>query len=94
MPTRWVGGERGRFKKLREGGNLVGYLSPWGESCLYCMRVGQVPRYSQVLLLPLGIPPMPALACFTQTLPQESEVWRVLTTTRGKGYGAISAGAP
>ena len=47
------------------------------------MRVGQLSRYSQVLLLPLGAPRMPVLACPIRRLSQDSEVWRVLTTDVG-----------
>ena len=36
---------------------------------------------SQVLLLPLGVSPMPAPARFLRSFPQDREVWRVLTTT-------------
>ena len=46
---------------------------------------------SQVLLLPLGVP-MPLLACFTPKYFQDSQIWRVLTTTdvgngtQGQGF--------
>ena len=36
-----------------------------------------------LLVLPLGVPPMPAPACFTQCVSQDSEVWMVLTTDVG-----------
>ena len=45
------------------------------------VRVGQLSLCSYVLLLPLGIPPMPALAHSMQNLSQYSGVWRVLATT-------------
>ena len=40
----------------------------------------QLSLCSQVLLLPLGIPPMPAPARTTQSLTQDSEIWTALTT--------------
>ena len=46
----------------------------------YCVRVGQCCRYLQMLLLPLGIPPIPLPACSTQNW-SHSELWRVLATT-------------
>ena len=48
-----------------------------GENILSA-RVGQLSLFSQIMLLPPGVPPMPALACFKSSY---SEVWRVLTTT-------------
>ena len=44
-------------------------------------RVGHFSCYSQTLMLPLGVPPMLALACSTQNLSQDRQVWRVLTAT-------------
>ena len=41
----------------------------------------QLSRYLELLILPLGVPPTPAPACFTQILSQDSEVYRALTTT-------------
>ena len=42
--------------------------------CIVGTRVGQVSRLSQVLLLPLGVPPMPVLAMFqTTSVPSNSE---------------------
>ena len=36
------------------------------------VRVGQLSHYSQVLLLPLGVPPMPAPACsHTKSFPRQ-----------------------
>ena len=58
-PSVGLGVKRGGSENLREVG---------------CVRVGQLSRYSQVLLLPLGVPPMPALACSTQSLAQDSEI--------------------
>ena len=55
LSTRWIGGEGGVF--VRDVGSLLGYRTA-GEKL--CMRVGQLSRHSQVLLLPLGVPPMPA----------------------------------
>ena len=70
---RWVGCppvglglRRAGSKKWQEVGSLLGYSA--GEKFFYCMRVGQLSRYSHVLLLPSGVPPMPALACSTQSL--------------------------
>ena len=34
------------------------------------LRVGQLSFCSQVLLLPLGVPPMPEPPCFTQSIPK------------------------
>ena len=45
------------------------------------MRVRQFSQSSQVLLLPLGIPLLLVPACSTQSLSQDSKVWRVLATT-------------
>ena len=55
LHTRWVRGEEGKFKKLREVGSLLSYLTA-GENYFSCVRLGRWSRYSQVLLLPLGIP--------------------------------------
>ena len=55
------------------------------------MRVGHVSLRSQGLLLPLGVPRMPAPVCSTPKLSQYSGVWGVLTTadvgnvTQGQG---------
>ena len=54
-------GEQGGFKKTVRGGQPVGLPNSRGN----CMRVGQLSCYSQGLLLPLRVPPMPALACST-----------------------------
>ena len=55
---------------------------------------------SEVLLLPLGIPPTPAPACSTRSLSQDSGVWRVLTTadvgnaTQGQGQSVWGLSPP
>ena len=41
------------------------------EDYFYGVRVGQLARYSQMLLRPLGIPPMLALAFSTRSLSQD-----------------------
>ena len=55
-----VGGEGGGFKKLPGVGSLLGYPQQLGEVPFYEVRVGQLSRSSQGLLLPLGVPGMPA----------------------------------
>ena len=57
LMLRW--GKEGGFTKLREVGRATQQPGP---DYSYCVRVGQLPRYSQVLLLPLGVPPTPAPA--------------------------------
>ena len=52
-----------------------------GGNGFYCVKVGHLSRYSHVLLLPIGVPPMLAPAYSTQSVAQDNEVWRVLTTT-------------
>ena len=47
----------------------------------YCLRVGQLSRYSQMLLLPLGYLPCWRQQCSTQSVSQHCEVWRVFTAT-------------
>ena len=55
--------------------------------------MGQLSCYSQVLLLPLDVSPVPAMACFAQSISQDDEVQRVPTTTdvgmyhRARGRG-------
>ena len=51
--------------KVPEVGRLLGYLTA-KDKHFNCVRVGHFSRYSQVLLLPLGVPPMPARACSTE----------------------------
>ena len=51
------------------------------EKHVYNVRVGPLSLCSQALPLPLGVPPMPALACFDNSLSQDSEVQRVYTRT-------------
>ena len=60
---------------------LAGLFQATGEQCFHYVRVGRSFLCSRWLLLPLGITAMPALACLTQSLPQGSEIRRVLTTT-------------
>ena len=67
---------------MREVGSLLGYLTARGANILTACD-----RYSQLLLLPLGVPPMPVPACSTQKSFQDREVWRVLTTT---GVGNVT----
>ena len=67
LPTHWVGAEEGAFKKLREVGSLTA-----GGNHFCQVRVGQLSRYSHVLLLPLGVPPMPAPAVpHTKSFPRQ-----------------------
>ena len=47
-----------------------------GGHCFDCVRVGQLPHYSRVLLLPLDIPPMPAPAMLQTKSSQGNAVWR------------------
>ena len=76
---RWGGWVQGwdwnaerRFKMLREVGSLLGSLTAEGEIVFYCVRVGESSRYSQVLLLPLGVPLLPAPAMLhTKSFPIE-----------------------
>ena len=51
------------------------------------MRVEQLSYYSQVLLLLLGVLPMRVPACSTHTLSQDSDLWRLFTTT---GVGSVT----
>ena len=60
--------KRAGSKKLQEVGSLLGYVTARDN---YCVRVGQLSPYSQVLLLPHGIPPMPAEACTTKCFPRQ-----------------------
>ena len=39
-----------------------------GKNGFYCVRVGQLSSYSQMLPLALGVPPMPVPSCSTQNL--------------------------
>ena len=55
--------------------------------------MGHLSLYSQVLLLPLGIPPMSALAGFRFSRSHDSEAWRVLTTTADVGTVSQGQGA-
>ena len=57
LPTCWVDGKDGGFKKLQEVGSLLDYLTAGEKALFYCLRVGQLSRYSQVQLLHLGAPP-------------------------------------
>ena len=57
-------GEEGGFKKSARGGLPL----TTGENYSYQVRVGQLSRHSQVLLLPLGVPSMPVPACPTQSV--------------------------
>ena len=65
---------------------------PWWKNHFYCVRVAQLSHSSQVLLLPVGAPPMLVPACYAQSLSQDGEIWRVLTTTdvgsvkQGQGF--------
>ena len=74
--VRWV--KEGRCE-VGQGGIRVLVPSNWGK-LFSTVRVGQV-LCSQVLLLPLGVPSMPVPACLTQSLSQDSENRRVLTST-------------
>ena len=80
-PPVGLGVKREGFETLQEVGSLFGYLTAGINYC-YCVRVRQLFHYSQLLLLPMGVPPMLAPACSTQRLSQDCEVWRVLTTTQ------------
>ena len=62
-PPVGLGVKRAGSKKRREVGSLFGYLIAGGHY-LYCGRVRELSCYSQVLLLPLGVPPTPAPARF------------------------------
>ena len=56
--------------------------------------MGQLSLCSQVLLLPLGVPRMPAPACFTFSLSQDSEARRVPTITTAVGNVTQGQGVP
>ena len=83
-----------RVQKTARGGQPARLPLPTGEKNLYSVRVGQLSHYSQVLLLPLGVPP--TLARPTQSLSQSCGVWRVLTTTDvgnlTQGQGVLGGG--
>ena len=87
-PLIWLGVKRARSKKIARRGQPHNR-----ESHLYEVRVGHLSRYSQLLLLPVGVPPMPAPARSTQSLSQGCGVWRVLTTT-DKGNVTQGQGVP
>ena len=52
---------------------------------VWWVRVRQLSHCSQMLLLPLGILPLPAPACVTFSQSQDHEIWRVLFLTRDVG---------
>ena len=59
-----------------------------GETNLWLVTVGQFP------LLTNGVPPLPAPACFTRSLSQNSEGWRVLTVTMDARTKTQGEGVP
>ena len=81
---------------MREVGSPLGKPQQLGKNHLYYVRVGRVSLCSQVLLLPLGVPPMAALASSTQNPSQDSGIWRVLTITNmgnvTQGQGNLGEG--
>ena len=90
LSTRWFGGEEGGFKpKLQEAGSLLGDPTA-GQNCFYYVTVERLSRYSQVLLLPLGVPPAPAPAMlhtktFARSRSSEGAHHQLMCTHRARG---------
>ena len=76
-----VVGEEGGLKKNVQRWEACWATCQLGKHYFYCVSVGQLSLCSQLPLLPLSIPPMLTPACSKQSLSQDREVWRVLTTT-------------
>ena len=72
--------------------SLASLVQATGETDVQ-VRVGQWPLCSQALLLPPGVPPVAAQACFTQSLAQGRGFWRGLTTP-DVGDGTEGQGVP
>ena len=71
----------GWFEFSFSGGHRPDGLSKAiGAKHWWQVRVGQLSLCSPVLLLPLGVPLVPAPACLTFGHPHDSEAWRVLST--------------
>ena len=69
------------------GGVDIAYSKPVGNA-FEQVRVEKLSLCPEVLLVPLGVPPTPAPACFTLSCSQDSEMRRVPTTTDvGRGGG-------
>ena len=58
------------------------------------VRVGRLSLCSTVLPVPLSVTPMPAPACFAQSLSHDCEIWRVLPTTSDVGNATQGPGVP
>ena len=94
-----LGGEEGRFKKLREVGSLLGYPGQPGKLFLPGESGTAIPLLGphKCCFCPLASRPRRRRQCFTQSLSQDSGVRRVLTTTSDVGNvprGPRGSGSP